>query len=199
MADTRSANRRLATAMIMVVMGMLGLSFAAVPLYNMFCRITGYGGTTKQALHAPDHILDREIEVRFTTAVQKDLPWEFKADEKHTTVKIGEERFTSFTAKNTSGTPLYGTAIYNVTPHLAAEYFSKIQCFCFDSQLLEPGQEVHMPVSFFIDPKIADDPFLKDLKTVTLSYTFFLSTNQSDKGESSPKKGARNQITTKME
>lgn len=164
----------------MFALGMVALSFAAVPLYDMFCRITGYGGTTQEANAAPDTVLDRLVTVRFNTDTEKGLPWKFTADQGAVQVKIGEERFISFTAENTSDKPVYGTAIYNVTPHAAAEYFSKIQCFCFDSQRLDPGQTVHMPVSFFIDPQIMDDPYLRDLETVTLSYTFFLSKNQAD-------------------
>jgi cytochrome c oxidase assembly protein subunit 11 len=164
----------------MLVCGMIALSFASVPLYNMFCRITGYGGTTQEATAAPDTVLDRMMTVRFNTDTVKELPWTFTADQGAVQVKIGEERLISFTAENTGDKPVYGTAIYNVTPHAAAEYFSKIQCFCFDSQRLDPGQKVHMPVSFFIDPQIMDDPYLQDLETVTLSYTFFLSKNQAD-------------------
>ena len=180
LAPRPSANTKLATSLSILVLGMLMLSFAAVPLYNMFCRITGYGGTTQVAELAPENTLERRMAIRFNTDVAKDLPWNFKADQGVVNVRIGEERLVSFTAENTGDEPVYGTAIYNVTPHSAAEYFSKIQCFCFDSQRLEPGQKIHMPVSFFIDPQIADDPYLQDLETVTLSYTFFLSKNQPD-------------------
>lgn len=174
-----SGNTRLALSLALLALGMVMLSFAAVPLYDMFCRITGYGGTTQVAAAAPESLLERRMTVRFNTDVAKDLPWSFKADQGTVQVQVGEERLVSFTARNTSDQPVYGTAIYNVTPHRVAEYFSKIQCFCFDLQKLEPGEEMHMPVSFFIDPQIADDPYLRDLETVTLSYTFFLSKNQT--------------------
>lgn len=163
-----------------LALGMVMLSFAAVPLYDMFCRITGYGGTTQEASAAPEVMLERRMTIRFNTDTDKRLPWRFVADERVVSVQIGEERLVSFSAKNMGDKPVYGTAIYNVTPHAAAPYFSKIQCFCFDLQRLDPGQEMHMPVSFFIDPQIADDPYLRDLETVTLSYTFFLSKNQAD-------------------
>lgn len=182
-ADLSSGKRRnvrLAGSLALLALGMVMLSFAAVPLYDMFCRITGYGGTTQVATIAPENRLERKMTVRFNTDVDQNLPWSFKADQSTVEVAIGEERLISFTAENTSETPVYGTAIYNVTPHSAAEYFSKIQCFCFDSQRLDPGQKMHMPVSFFIDPQIADDPYLQDLETVTLSYTFFLSKTQAD-------------------
>jgi cytochrome c oxidase assembly protein subunit 11 len=183
------ANRshtKLTASLVALVLGMAMLTAASVPLYDMFCRITGYGGTTQVANAAPTAVSQRRMQVRFNTDVEKRLPWSFVADEQQVMVQVGEERLTSFTARNDSDTPLYGTAIYNVTPHAAAEYFSKIQCFCFDSQLLEPGQEVHMPVSFFIDPQIEEDPYLKDLQTVTLSYTFFLSKNQNDETSAMP-------------
>ncbi|MCH2546642.1 MAG: cytochrome c oxidase assembly protein [Alphaproteobacteria bacterium] len=176
----KQSNTSLTLSLVAIVLGMTMLTASAVPLYNMFCRITGYGGTTQVAEIAPDAVTSRKMEVRFNTDVQKDMPWHFRADQGTVTVNIGEERLISFSARNDGDVPVWGTAIYNVTPHSAAEYFSKIQCFCFDSQRLDPGQEMHMPVSFFIDPQIMDDPYLQDLETVTLSYTFFLSKNQSD-------------------
>lgn len=181
MTDKPKSHTTLTLSLLAIVLGMTMLSYAAVPLYDMFCRMTGYGGTTQVAEAAPGAVSQRQIEVRFNTDVEQHLPWTFTADQGAVTVRIGEERLVSFTARNTSDKPVWGTAIYNVTPHSAAEYFSKIECFCFDSQRLDPGQEMHMPVSFFIDPQIEDDPYLKDLETVTLSYTFFLSKNQSDK------------------
>lgn len=176
----KTSHTRLTVSLVALVAGMSMLTAASVPLYDMFCRITGYGGTTQVAEAAPGVITERKMTVRFNTDVQKSLPWSFAADQGAVEVAVGEERLISFTARNDSDAPVWGTAIYNVTPHSAAEYFSKIQCFCFDSQRLDPGQEVHMPVSFFVDPQIEDDPYLKDLETVTLSYTFFLSKNQSD-------------------
>lgn len=171
---------KLTVSLVAVVLGMTMLTASAVPIYNMFCRVTGYGGTTQVSDVAPDAVSERIMHVRFNTDVEQHLPWKFIADQKAVSVKIGEERLVSFSATNTSDKPVWGTAIYNVTPHSAAEYFSKIQCFCFDSQRLDPGQKMHMPVSFYIDPQIEQDPYLQDLETVTLSYTFFLSKNQGD-------------------
>lgn len=178
--QAKQGNTRLALCLLAIVAGMVMLSYAAVPLYNLFCRVTGYGGTTQVAVAAPGQMGERSITVRFNADVDKQLPWSFKAEQGSVTVQVGEERLVSFVAENTSDKPVYGTAIYNVTPHEAAEYFSKVQCFCFDSQRLDPGQRMHMPVSFFIDPQIENDPYLKDLQTVTLSYTFFLSKTQND-------------------
>lgn len=177
----RNKNTSLAMSMAAIAIGMVGMSFAAVPLYDMFCRITGYGGTTMKAEKAPEQALEgTQITVRFTADTDQELPWDFKADQNLVNLKIGEERLVTFTAHNRSDKPVYGTAIYNVTPETVAPYFNKIQCFCFENQRLEPGQEMHMPVSFFIDPAIKKDPYLRNLQTVTLSYTFFLSKNQKD-------------------
>jgi cytochrome c oxidase assembly protein subunit 11 len=183
---TTKSHAKLTASLVAIVLGMAMLSYASVPLYNMFCRVTGYGGTTQVATAAPERQLERQMTVRFNTDVEKKMSWNFNADQGAVKVHIGEEKLVSFTAENKGDEPVWGTAIYNVTPHSAAEYFSKIQCFCFDSQRLDPGQKVHMPVSFFIDPQIEDDPYLKDLETVTLSYTFFLSKNQSDETSGSP-------------
>lgn len=190
-SEQRKSHARLAFGLVAVVAGMAMLTAASVPLYDMFCRITGYGGTTQVAAAAPQTASERRITVRFNTDTQQGMTWSFEADQKTVEVRVGEERLISFSARNNGDKPVWGTAIYNVTPHSAAEYFSKIQCFCFDSQRLDPGQEVHMPVSFFIDPQIEDDPYLKDLETVTLSYMFFLSKNQSDSlsPESAPDTG----------
>lgn len=173
-------NRSLAWSMAGIAIGMVCLSFAAVPLYDLFCRVTGYDGTTRRASVAPEHVVERVLDVRFNADTAQDLPWEFHADQPRVSLKIGEERLVTFTARNHSDQPVYGTAIYNVTPLRAGQYFNKIECFCFENQRLEPGQEMHMPVSFFIDPALADDPYLRGLTTVTLSYTFFLSKNQKD-------------------
>lgn len=175
----RSRNVKLAASLAALVAGMIMLSFAAVPLYALFCRVTGYGGTTRIAAHAPETASTRHITVRFNTDTAQNLPWKFKPGQARVDIRLGEEKLVYFTAHNTSDKPLYGTAIYNVTPHTAAEYFNKIQCFCFENQRLDPGQTMDMPVSFFIDPQIEANPYLKDLQTVTLSYTFFLSKTQN--------------------
>jgi len=173
-------NRSLAFSMVMVVAGMLMLSYAAVPLYKLFCQITGFGGTTQTAVKAPEHVLAREITVTFNTDVDDRLPWRFIAQQRSVKVKIGESVLVAFTAENLSDQPTSGTATYNVTPHELGPYFNKVQCFCFEKQTLAPRAVVNMPVSFFIDPEIAKDPQFDGVKHVTLSYTFFseLSKNQ---------------------
>lgn len=157
-----------------VVFGMILLSFASVPLYKLFCQVTGFGGTPKIDPNAvAERILDQDITIRFNADVATGMPWTFKADHPEITLKIGERGFTSFYAKNNASQAIEGTAIFNVLPEAAGAYFHKVQCFCFGLQTLEGKADAHMPIAFFIDPKIADDPDLKHIKTITLSYTFF--------------------------
>ncbi len=159
--------------LVAVALGMLMLSYAAVPFYNLFCKVTGFGGTTGRATSAPLTVARRQISVRFNSDTDPALPWKFEPIEKEVTVHVGENRLVAFRATNESAKETKGTATYNVTPHLAGQYFEKIQCFCFEEQRLKPGETVTMPVSFFIDPAILDDPNLRELKNITLSYTFF--------------------------
>ncbi|MES2728850.1 MAG: cytochrome c oxidase assembly protein [Pseudomonadota bacterium] len=169
-------NRRTLAVVGLVVLLMLGLSFASVPLYNLFCRVTGLGGTTQMgsvADAAAGPIIDREISVRFNADVNRDMPWTFKADQRSVTVRPGEQKLVSYRAKNPTSRAVVGTAIYNVTPPKVGKYFHKIQCFCFQDQVLSAGKDMHMPVLFYIDPKLADDPEMADVSTITLSYTFF--------------------------
>ena len=163
----------MALSLLAIVVGMLGLAYASVPLYRIFCKVTGIGGTTQTAVVAPEQVLDREIVVRFNADVDPKLPWYFKPQQKEVRVKIGENALAFFEAMNMSDNPVLGTATYNVTPLKAGGYFNKIQCFCFDEQKLDPGQTADMPVSFFIDPEILNDPNMNDVNTITLSYTFF--------------------------
>lgn len=156
-----------------VVFLMIGLAFASVPLYNIFCKVTGFAGTTQISTSLPDHILDRKITVRFTTAVNSKLPWTFKSEQPEVTMNIGQDALVSFVAHNEGAEPVAGTAIYNVTPAKVGKYFQKTQCFCFDYQILKPNETMHMPVVFYVDPSIADDPSLEDVKVITLSYSFF--------------------------
>jgi cytochrome c oxidase assembly protein subunit 11 len=167
------SHRRTAYPLIAIVLGMLMLSFAAVPFYNLFCKVTGFGGTTGRAVSAPSTIADRTITIRFNADTDPALPWKFVPLEREVTMRIGENRLVAFTAQNQSDQPTRGTATYNVTPHLAGRYFQKIQCFCFEEQRLKPGEKVTMPVSFFIDPAILEDKDLAGLTNITLSYTFF--------------------------
>lgn len=152
---------------------MVGVAYASVPLYTLFCKVTGFGGTPKEVAANPGIVVDRTITVRFNADTAPNLPWSFRPDQKSVTVKAGEDALISYSAKNNASQPVGGTAIYNVTPTKAGKYFSKVECFCFGEQILPPGKQVHMPVSFYIDPAIAADPLLSDVKTITLSYTFF--------------------------
>jgi cytochrome c oxidase assembly protein subunit 11 len=158
---------------VSAICGMLGLTAASVPLYRLFCQVTGYGGTTQVAEALPEAPLARTIKVRFNADVDPALPWSFRPLQREVEVRIGEQNLAFFQARNQSDRPVVGQAVYNVTPFKAGPYFDKIACFCFDEQRLEPGQEVDMPVSFFVDPAILDDPNTRDLTTITLSYTFF--------------------------
>lgn len=154
---------------------MVGLAFASVPLYNLFCRVTGFGGTTQSSSSLPDKILSRRMTVNFNTDVNRKLPWDFKSETSTITLNIGQDALINFKAQNRASKATEGTAVYNVTPAKAGKYFHKTQCFCFDYQVLKPGEEVNMPVVFYIDPSIADDPNMEDVTTITLSYNFFQS------------------------
>ena len=167
--------RRSATALalVLLVVGMVGASFAAVPLYDLFCRATGYGGTTKVATEVPERVGEREMTVRFNADVNRDLPWRFRPTQSSVTVLVGEPTLAFYRVENTSDRLIVGTAAYNVTPLTVGEYFSKIDCFCFTEQVLQPGEIAELPVSFFVDPSIADDPKIDRISTLTLSYTFF--------------------------
>lgn len=162
-----------ALAMTGIVAGMLGLSYAAVPLYQLFCQVTGYGGTTQRAERAPDTVLNRNIEVRFDANTGRGLGWNFHPVQRRLEIKIGESALAFYRAENVSGKQVTGTATFNVTPEAAGSYFSKIECFCFTEQTLEPGASVDMPVTFFVDPEIVNDPETRNIKEITLSYTFF--------------------------
>lgn len=171
--DIAAKNRRVLTGTLLFVAVMIGVAFASVPLYRMICKVTGWGGTTQTVEVNPNKPIERMITVRFDSNVSRDLPWEFKAEAGEVKLNIGADGFVSFLAKNKTQQPVTGTAVYNVTPLKAGKYFNKTQCFCFGEQVLEPGQSVHMPVVFFVDPAIVNDPEMKDIDTITLSYTFF--------------------------
>ncbi|MFN3845731.1 MAG: cytochrome c oxidase assembly protein [Paracoccaceae bacterium] len=152
---------------------MASLSFAAVPFYDWFCRVTGFGGTTQVATAAPDTILDQTMLIRFDGSVSGTMPWTFKPVQRTMTVRIGENALAFYEAHNPTDRVIAGTASYNVTPDSAGGYFSKIACFCFTEQVLQPGETVQMPVSFFVDPAIVQDREGKFVKQITLSYTFY--------------------------
>jgi cytochrome c oxidase assembly protein subunit 11 len=155
---------------------MAGLAFASVPLYQLFCKVTGYGGTTRVAaspVKTGKAAQGRIITVRFDANVNSALPWQFKPNQLEVKVRVGEEVLALYTAKNIGTEAVVGNATFNVTPFKAGPYFNKVDCFCFSEQLLNPGEEVPMPVSFFVDPEIFDNPTTKDVKTITLSYSFY--------------------------
>lgn len=173
MLAARNPNTQIAAYCCAGILGMVALAYASVPLYDLFCRVTGYAGTTQRADVAPTQILDREMTVRFDANTAAGLDWHFVPDGPPVTLKVGETALAFYRAENRAAVPVTGTATFNVTPQKAGVYFSKIDCFCFTEQTLAPGEAVPMPVSFFIDPAIAEDPDLDDVKTITLSYTFF--------------------------
>jgi cytochrome c oxidase assembly protein subunit 11 len=156
-----------------IAVGMVGLSYASVPLYQLFCQVTGYGGTTKRAEAAPEKTSNRMFTVRFDSNVSSNLPWSFKPKQLEIKVRAGEQSLAFYRATNLSDHPVTGTAIFNVTPGEAGQYFNKIECFCFTEQTLKPGESADLPVSFFVDPDIDQDPDLKTLTTITLSYSFY--------------------------
>ena len=156
-----------------LVVLMASLSFAAVPFYDWFCRVTGFGGTTGVAAAPPDQALDQTITVRFDASLDKDMPWIFRPVEREMVLQIGESGLAFYEATNPTDRPVAGSASYNVTPYAAGGYFIKVECFCFEEQVLQPGETVQMPVSFFVDPELLDDPEGQFVHTITLSYTFY--------------------------
>ena len=177
--ELRRKNRLFLAGLFGLVFGMVGLAYASAPLYALFCQVTGFGGTTQRAEAAPVRQVDRSIKVRFNADVNQSLPWRFKPEQRELTVKLGETGLAAYQAVNRADRPTVGTALYNVTPDKAGKYFNKIECFCFTEQVLEPGQSVDMPVAFFVDPSLADDPAMEDVTTITLSYTFFRAKDET--------------------
>ena len=168
-------NTKTLLSVLLIAAGMVGLAFASVPLYDLFCRVTGFGGTTQVSKTIPSHteILDREITIRFNGDTNRNLNWQFKPDKRYVDLQIGQQGFISFQAKNKDNQPVTGTAVYNVTPAKAGKYFQKTQCFCFDRQTLEPNEIMDMPVIFYIDPSIADDRNMDDVKNHYFILQFF--------------------------
>lgn len=171
------ANARVASGAALMAVLMIGAAYAAVPLYDLFCRVTGFGGTTQVAEAAPGKASERVITIRFDASLNRKLPWKFEAPENAVEIPVGESGLAFYSASNLTDRTITGTATYNVSPDKAGYYFSKVDCFCFTEQVLEAGQSVDMPVSFFIDPEILTDPEMDDVKTITLSYTFFEAPN----------------------
>ena len=169
-----------------LVAGMLGIVAASVPLYRLFCQVTGYGGTPRIVAADTAKASASVMTVRFDTNVMPGMPWRFKAEATSMPVHLGETSLALFTARNLSNEAITGTAVFNVTPLKAAPYVNKIQCFCFTRQRLEPGEKAELPVSFYVDPKILADKDTFDLRTITLSYTFYRARNQSAGAEDAP-------------
>lgn len=173
MQDLAQKNRRTGLLVLGIVIGMIALTASSVKLYELYCRITGFGGQAFQVDEKSDIVLNREVKVRFNTDVSSNLPWDFKADQEPVVIKLGQEAAVSYSASNQGDKAAAGTAIYNVDPPAAGKYFHKTQCFCFDYQLIAPHETAHFPVVFYVDPELDKDPQLKDLKSITLSYSFF--------------------------
>jgi cytochrome c oxidase assembly protein subunit 11 len=164
---------RLVLPLVAAAAIMLGLTAASVPLYRIFCQATGYGGYTQRAEGAPRAVTDRTVTVRFNADVNAGLPWLFRPLQREVRLRVGDTGMAFFRAQNLSGRPIKGQATFNVTPDKTGLYFTKIQCFCFNEQVLAAGQSVDMPVTFFVDPGFAGDRKMDDVGTITLSYTFF--------------------------
>jgi cytochrome c oxidase assembly protein subunit 11 len=175
----RRRNRIIMTSLCSVAFGMGVLAFASSPLYRMFCQVTGYGGTTQVADSVSGQVLDRKVKVRFVANTDADLPWSFKAEQTEVEVKLGEPALIYFQATNNAKEPTAGQAVYNVTPDKVGLYFSKVQCFCFTEQIIQPGETVEFPVYFYVDAAMDAQPNLKDVQTITLSYTFYSQRSKS--------------------
>lgn len=179
MSDLQSKNRTVLIAVLSGVGFMVFMAFAAVPLYDLFCRVTGYGGTTQVSDGPSGEVIDRQIRVRFNADTHRDMPWQFSPEQREVSVLLGQDALVSYVAANKTQRPVTGTAIYNVTPQKVGKYFHKTQCFCFQEQTLHPGEDMNMPVVFYIDPEMHRDPAMDDVTTITLSYTFFQAESQA--------------------
>lgn len=187
------SNRKVALTAAAAALAMLGLGFASVPLYRIFCQVTGYGGTTQrvdEAQAATVRDSGRTMSIRFDANVERNMPWQFKPLQRTDTVSVGARDMALFWAKNDSDKTVTGTASFNVEPEQAARYFNKIQCFCFTEQTLKPGEEVRMPVLYYVDPAILDDPDNKDVQQITLSYTFHVTRVEDAKALDHPRTGS---------
>lgn len=167
------SSRKTVILLVGVVLTMASLSFAAVPFYRWFCQVTGFGGTTSVAAKGSDVILEDQVTVRFDASLDSGMPWTFKPVERKMTLKIGETGLAFYEVYNPTDQVVAGSASFNVFPYSAGGYFTKIDCFCFKMQVLQPGERVQLPVSFFVDPAIKDDPEGKYVSEITLSYTFY--------------------------
>lgn len=179
----------IAIACVFGVMGMTGAAFAAVPLYRMFCQVTGFDGTVRKADKAPDTVLDETVLIRFDTNV-RGLPMTFRAEQVSQRVRIGETGMAFFDVTNTSDQPIHATAAYNVVPERAGPYFQKLQCFCFEGQTIQPGQTMKFPVQYFVAPEIATDRESRGVREITLSYTFYPTKGADLAANAAPATGA---------
>ena len=177
--NLKAQNKKVIFIISFIGMLMLSLSYAAVPLYDIFCRVTGFGGTTQIASSAPGSTGHPNINIRFESNITDSLNWDFYSKTKTVEIPMGEEKTIYYFAKNLSNEPIVGTATFNVTPAKAGQYFMKIDCFCFVEQLLNPGESMNMPVTFFIDPDLYKDENVQEVNEITLSYTFMKSMDQS--------------------
>jgi len=169
----RTSNRTVGIALAGIVVGMVGVSFASVPLYRLFCAVTGYAGTPQIGAAVAPGAVRQEITVRFNANTNPNLPWTFRAEQREMRVPLGDEHLAFYSARNDAGTPVTGIALYNVTPDTVGKYFHKTACFCFNQQTLAAGQQMQFPLTFWVDPAIANDPNTAGIRTITLSYTFF--------------------------
>lgn len=176
----RRKNMATLAVLVAVIAGMGGLVAASVPLYRLFCQVTGYGGTTRTAATAPERVLDRVVTIKFDSGVNSALAWRFWPVQRRMDVRVGEEALAFYRARNEDRVPITGTATFNVVPAKAGPYFNKIDCFCFTEQTLQPGQTADMTVSFFLDPEMVKDRDLDDVTEITLSYTFFKTGGRKD-------------------
>ncbi len=172
MTGEPAKNRSVVLKLVLLASFMLGLSFASVPLYDWFCRVTGWGGVTNVASGPSDMILDQTVKIRFDGTLERGMPWNFKPVVREMEINIGETGLAFYEAHNPTDKPIAGTASFNVYPYSTGSYFNKIACFCFEMQVLQPGETVQMPVTFFVDPDMLNDKEAKYAKTITLSYTF---------------------------
>lgn len=185
-----SQNTRTGLKALFLALAMLALGFASVPLYRIFCQVTGFGGTTQKATESDAELASRfarsagtrPISIRFDGSTARDLPWTFRPAQVTDKVQIGERDLAFYTARNNSDRPITGVASFNVTPEATGKYFHKVQCFCFTEQTLQPGEEVRMPVLFYVDPAILQDDLVKDVEQITLSYTFHEALEQPANG-----------------
>lgn len=186
-------NRRTGLVMALAALAMLGVAFASVPLYRLFCQVTGWGGTTMRTVSTdaapPAPIPGKTISIRFDSNIGGGIPWLFKPEKNAVTVPIGGKQLAFYKAVNQSAKPVTGAAIFNVSPDEAGKYFVKVECFCFTEQTLQPGEAVDMPVTYYVDPAILKDPVASRISEITLSYTFYPVTRSADSGRETKTRG----------